>query len=778
MDPHSTLSQFNQRRAPKAGPISHKYMDPQQPKPALDSFTKRTSTSRRASSSPAALIRRPIATNSRVKQDEKYRKDMHLAFVNNALLQKANGTSEPFDELVNQFSTKTAPQPAQLRLWISALSHVVSRLERSHATLVQAVVSMPWTTMDGATVTAYTVFIGSLLSARPEYLSLVLGKITHGFTYQSGIQALDTNTPEGSSSPLTRRVIYDRLHYLLRHLLSLIPTLPSTLQPLLVRNFPHKRQNQASQSTYIRNLLRVSTYCPELADKILSTIVDRAIQIDVEIQVELEELEDQNDLDQDVFELDPFDTILGQEEADSDSDDGEDEEGNMSDLSSDAGDREAAAETSTDLTHIQDMVKKLDAILTLIFEHFQRAQEAIPSSGAPSPRTTLPPELPDLPPLPPLTPNLSPLSSPLELPSPALPDALVPALSSSRSPRLPTSLNAQFHTLLSIFDRLILPTFKSRYTQFLVFFYTSLSPDFADIFLGLLVDRALFQHSSPAVTRAAAAAYIGSFVSRASFIDREGARRVVSVLCDFLRAHLEGVEDALRVGATIASGAGSSAQSGVFYAVAQAVFLIFCFRWRDLLEDDVDVDELVGKRGKQWMPELGVVQRIINSVLNPLKLCSPNVVSQFAHIAQATDFIYCYTILESNKRSDYGSNNAEGRVSTTYQSAPLYPALLNSSITAELNTFFPFDPYKLAKSSVYIQSIYREWSSVSIDDDEEEEDDDEEDADAEPHAASSYTGMGYLSIPSSQGAPADDGGLGQSLGAMSISPVRPALLSC
>ncbi|KAJ7129326.1 RNA polymerase I-specific transcription initiation factor RRN3 [Mycena epipterygia] len=774
MDPHSTLSQFNQRRAPKAGPISHKYMDLQQPKPALDSFTKRPSASRKASPSPAGLIRRPIATNSRVKQDEKYRKDMHLAFVNNALLQKANGISEPFDELVNQFSTKTAPQPAQLRLWISALSHVVSRLERSHATLVQAVVSMPWTTMDGATVKAYTVFIGMLLSARPEYLSLVLGKITHGFTYQSGVQALDTNTPESSSSPLTRRVIYDRLHYLLRHLLSLIPTLPSTLQPLLVRNFPHKRQSQASQSTYIRNLLRISTYCPELADKILSTIVDRAIQIDVEIQVELEELEDQNDQDPDVFELDPFDTILGQEEADSDSDDEDSDDGNMSDLSSDAGDMEGAGETSSDMSHIQDMVKKLDAILTLIFEHFQRALEAIPLSGAVLPRTTLPPELPDLPPLPPLTPNLSPTSSPLELPSPVLPDSSVQTLPSPRPPP-PTSLNAQFHTLLSIFDRLILPTFKSRYTQFLVFFYTSLSSDFADIFLGLLVDRALFQNATPAVTRAAAAAYIGSFVSRAAFVDREGARRVVGVLCEFLRAHLDGVEDALRIGATIASGAGSSAQSGVFYAVAQAVFLIFCFRWRDLLEDDVDVDELVGKAGKKWMPELGVVQRIINSVLNPLKLCSPNVVGQFAHIAQATDFIYCYTILESNKRSDYGSNNSEGRVnasSASYQSTPLYPALLNSSITAELNTFFPFDPYKLSKSSVYIQSIYREWSSVSIDDEDEEEDD--EDAELQ---ASSYDGLNYLNIPSSQGAPVDDGGLGKSLGAMSISPVRPILRS-
>ncbi|KAJ7437798.1 RNA polymerase I-specific transcription initiation factor RRN3 [Mycena galericulata] len=772
MDPHSTRSQFNQR-TPKAGPIPHKYMDIQQPKPGLDSFTKGASASRKASPAPASPVRRQIATNSRVKQDEKYRKDMHLAFINNALLQKANGTSEPFDELVNQFSTKNAPQPAQLRLWIAALSHVVSRLERSHATLVQAVVSMPWTTMDGATVTAYTVFIGMLLSARPEYLSLVLGKITHGFTYQSGIQALDTNTPEGSSSPLTRRVIYDRLHYLLRHLLSLIPTLPSTLQPLLVRNFPHKRQNQASQSTYIRNLLRISTYCPELSDKILSTIVDRAIQIDVEIQVELEELEDQIALDQDVFELDPFDTILGQEESDSDSDDDGEDDGNMSDLSSDGGEMNGA-ETPSDMTHIQDMVKKLDAILLLIFEHFQRAQEALPPDAS---RTALPPELPDLPPLPPLTPSISPLSSSLDLPSAFLPDSIPPSQTppSPKSTRFSTSSNAQFHTLLSIFDRIVLPTFKSRYTQFLIFFYTSLSPDFADIFLGLLVDRALFQDTTPAVTRAAAAAYIGSFVSRAAFVDREGARRVAGVLCDFLRAHLDGVEEALRIGAPIPSGAGSSAQSGVFYAVAQAVFLIFCFRWRDLLEEEVDVDELVGKAGKKWMPELGVVQRIIHSVLNPLKICSSSVVAQFAHIAQATDFAYCYTILEANKRSDYGTNNAEGRVSASANS--YRAAALNSSITAELNTFFPFDPYKLAKSSVYIQTIYREWSSVAIDDDDEEE---EEDADAELPPASSYGGnggMGYLTIPSSQNAaPEDDGlGLGESLGAMSISPVRPIM---
>ena len=81
--------------------------------------------------------------------------------------------------------------------------------------------------------------------------------------------------------PLTRRRVYDRIHHLLRQLLALVPTLPSTLRPFLVQNFPHKRHSQASQITYIRNMLRITEYCPEMADSLLSTIIDRAIQIDV-----------------------------------------------------------------------------------------------------------------------------------------------------------------------------------------------------------------------------------------------------------------------------------------------------------------------------------------------------------------------------------------------------------------------------------------------------------------------------------------------------------------
>ncbi|KAF8622090.1 hypothetical protein AX15_007233 [Amanita polypyramis BW_CC] len=715
---------------------------------------------------------------------------------------------------------------------------------------------MPWTTLDSVTVRSYTIFLGNLLSAHPEYLSLVLSRIAHGFTYQSGLQALDNVGPEASSSPLTRRVIYDRLHDLLRHLLSLIPTLPSTLEPLLIRNFPHKRQNQIAQTTYIRNILRISSYCPETADKILSTIIDRAIQIDVEIQVELEELEEEEEADQeDLFEIDPFDVVITKEEDLSSETEGEGDNFDFSDLSSGPeDDGQVTSELPTNMKHIQDMVKKLDVILNLIFEHFERIRASctsVPDS---------PPSSPSRPPSSPPLPELPPLSSGLAMPSPSLPSTYTsppPAevLTKRATPLAPPDqLRTQFHALLSIFDRTILRTFKSRYTQFLIFWFTSLDPEFADFFQGMLVDRALLATDStllnpsadgaggnsenpissttPTVTRAAAASYIGSFVSRANFVDRVTARHIVAVLCGFLRAHLDAVDDVVRIWGTTSvitndggNGIIGRAQNTIFYAVVQAIFLIFCFRWRDLLEDregqDDDAEAWKGTvnssvsasgGGKKWMPELGVLQRVVTSILNPLKVCSSNVVTQFARVAHATDFLYCYSLLESNKRADFKLS------SSSPNTAPMttHPAVLfGESISAELNTFFPFDPYRLQRSGSYIQEIYREWSSVAIGDYESDEDGDEDedqgdemkedahrirrgmwhpesdesddshsvdDSDPDTEAAQVNGKRATLSIPKavkpSSMQPGTDqatDGLGASLDTMSISPAMPGI---
>jgi RNA polymerase I-specific transcription initiation factor RRN3 len=130
---------------------------------------------------------------------------------------------------------------------------------------------------------------------------------------------------------------------------------------------------------------------------------------------------------------------------------------------------------------------------------------------------------------------------------------------------------------------------------------------------------------------------------------------------------------------------------------------------------------------------------------------------QFARVAHATDFIYCYPILEANKRSSDGDPS---------QRTPARQTFVPPQANTELNTFFPFDPYKLPKSSRYIDGVYREWSAVAVDDDNEDEDDDEDEDEG--------TDPARIGVSIARTTPPDPlaNTLGASFEAMSISPVR------
>lgn len=329
--------------------------------------------------------------------------------------------------------------------------------------------------------------------------------------------------------------------------------------------------------------------------------------------MELEELEEQAGNEQaEVFDLDPFDTVVGQE-GDSDSEDGSEVGDAFSDLSSDAEGElddsdDPPSEELTNFQHVQDMVNKLDAILKNVFDHFTRT------------RVSYEPPL--------QTPSTPSTHSPLDSPSLASSASLLilPTEEETRAIR-----RTQFYTLLSIFDRTILRTFKSRYTQFLVFWFSSLDPEFSDLFQGMLVSKALLEEDQPAVTRAAAASYIASFVSRAEFVGRESTRQAVACLCNFLANRLNILDAVTQSGAQTPS----LSQHTVFYAVTQAVFLIFCFRWRDLESEPEEVDELGGMVApvSKWMPELSVLKRAVQSELNPLKVCTTTATHEnYTHI--------------------------------------------------------------------------------------------------------------------------------------------------
>lgn len=143
---------------------------------------------------------------------------------------------------------------------------------------------------------------------------------------------------------------------------------------------------------------------------------------------------------------------------------------------------------------------------------------------------------------------------------------------------------------------------------------------------------------------------------------------------------------------------------------------------------------------------------------------------QFARVAQATDFVYCHSIIDANRRSEY--NPSPG-------SLPLLPRGSGEVLaSAELHTFFPFDPYTLPRSRSYIQGVYREWSSVAIGGEESDEEEEGE-GEGEPKEVSTLSNddpsvSGGLEIPGvSQASGSDADGLGASFGGMSISPAQP-----
>lgn len=83
-------------------------------------------------------------------------------------------------------------------------------------------------------------------------------------------------------------------------------------------------------------------------------------------------------------------------------------------------------------------------------------------------------------------------------------------------------------------------------------------------------------------------------------------------------------------------------------------------------------------------------------------MCLPSIVEEFARLCARYELVYCYSILERNKK--------EQRL------------CLAAGKEAHLDAFFPFDPYRLKKSSRFFPSdFYLEWDLAEEDDEEDED---------------------------------------------------------
>ncbi|KAJ2698031.1 DNA independent RNA polymerase I transcription factor [Coemansia sp. IMI 209128] len=638
-------------------------------------------------------------------------------FTENALLQVKEGNHEEYSKLVKVFlysqrETSTSPEQyvQDVTPWISAVSANVSALDISYRELVGAILFSDWIAApDDNFVHRYSTLVLEIVSAHPAWVPQAMASLVRWFIY--GVQATEV-----ALAP----AVHDRLHALLEQVYRAIPTCGANMAAAITDAYPFRTAKANVQVLFLQNILRTLDYAIGLRREVLRTVLNRIIQVDVEVQVGIEDrgsaAADNDESDNEpnygaadeegIFEFEEDEAAPGDSDSgDEDEDENEDEE--ESDVDNDDDD-DSDSDSGSDISNTSKLGKikfcakrvaaKLDAIMSTLFTWLEQHSQ---------------------------------------------PDEL--------TLEMPESTGELFMVFLDLFSSVVLPTFKSRYTQFFVFYLSSKSPQFSDLFLGTMMGgigdpiRSNAPGQATSLTKVAAASYLSSFVSRARFLPSNVVRSVMGVLVQWACTYIETQEQLQReaeeesklrqphpwaktyaqAAASSKGGLRSSSNSSpslaadferhaVFYAMTQAIIYTFCFRWRDMAEApgggavvESELDNL------RWCPEVEGIQRIVFSKLNPLRACSSTIASQFAQVASQTNFMFCFTVLQQNRRSANDSKEP-GNGET-----PSHSSLLRT----ELETFFPFDPMVLPISRQYIDDIYFLWQDIGEEASSDEEDD-------------------------------------------------------
>jgi RNA polymerase I-specific transcription initiation factor RRN3 len=476
--------------------------------------------------------------------------------------------------------------------------------------------------------------------------------------------------------PVRRDLMRSRLHEAIQHFIRMFPAATPVLASLISERYPYDYDSRRQHIAYIKNLLMVKEYADSKDIDVLHIgVVDLILQrlVTIDVQMQLD-LEDlEDDLTASIALSLRDPSTAGSWEGDEDAlDDDDDDNESVDSDESDLDKQEQKAR------QVKNHVEKLDAILDTVFEHY-------------SPRLNEPES---------------------------------------------ESHHYRFQVLVSSFSKNVLPTYKSRHTQFLLFHFGQLSDSMRDTFVGSLMHIFTEQNRS-AYVRQAAATYLAGFVARGAHIPADLVRTIFNLLLTRMRAY--------RIKHDLTARGPDMKRHQLYYAQVQAALYMFCFRWRDLITsapDSVDPEDPASYLGHEleWLPALKEeLASHVYSRMNPLKICSQAIVEEFAKITHKLGLMYIFPLIEENKRirlsqfvSDtYGNGGALRDTSAGVQSEEAH----------QLYPYFPFDPYQLPVSQRWLKGDYVQYQSVPglnvdlEDDDSSGEEDAEQATDVEEDTA-------------------------------------------
>lgn len=252
-----------------------------------------------------------------------------------------------------------------------------------------------------------------------------------------------------------------------------------------------------------------------------------------------------------------------------------------------------------------------------------------------------------------------------------------------------------YKDFLTIFDSVVLPTHASAHVQFVMFYICSFRHQLFEGFVDYLWKR-VTNPNEATIVRQVSICYLGSFVCRAAYVNISVVKDLLTLMCNWLHGYMGNLTGSSK-------NLPDSNYHGTFYAISQVVFYVIAFRHKEIVEL---------KDGLSFLQSLNL-ERLVTCSLNPLKVCLPSVVTNFASVARNYQIAYCYTVIEKNNRMRLPIASETGAVYSSFST---------------LDTFFPFDPYLLKKSGLKIKPLYRVYAgSLETDADEDLEEEEEDD---------------------------------------------------
>ncbi|PON78708.1 RNA polymerase I specific transcription initiation factor [Trema orientale] len=252
-------------------------------------------------------------------------------------------------------------------------------------------------------------------------------------------------------------------------------------------------------------------------------------------------------------------------------------------------------------------------------------------------------------------------------------------------------LSEVFEILLQSFQKTVLTAYKSKFSQFVMFYACALDPENCGSRFAKMLADIFVCNAYPPLLRMSAVAYLASYLSRGKFLS-------TSLIANTLKRLVEWCLDYCKM----QEGEVNPQAHRIFYSGCQAIMYVLCFRMRSMM-------------GVPWFKSqlLAPINLILSHNLGPLKVCLPSIVTEFLRQSKAADL---FTASERFDFDDY----LESEFSRAFGGME------------RLDMFFPFDPCLLKKSDSYIRPNYVYWSMVRPTyDDEEDSSDEEVDVNAE-----------------------------------------------